>query len=307
MKFIQVPSHLLGRLTVAVTVVMAGMGSVSAHEVWVDNAHTHGGEILKTNLGYGDFPALMPIAKDREHIFKKPMQLISQEGTQDLLQIGEHNYQYQSKSGLAEGSYLVTAEYSPTFWSQNKNGWKQVSMAQMPDATYCEQTRMYGKSVLNVGHDGRDTRVVTKPIGQGLEIVPLDNPANIEVGKPFPLKVFFNGKPLEGETVVATFKGFAPKDPNDHYHKLEPQAFSDTTRPDGSVQLYPWSAGQWKVRVVHKSAYPEPAVCQKLASYATLTFDVGTIEQIHAMYKDDHEHSHHHKHDHKHDEHGHQH
>ena len=42
---------------------MAAMFSLPslAHEVWVDAGHTHGGEILKASLGYGDFPALADI------------------------------------------------------------------------------------------------------------------------------------------------------------------------------------------------------------------------------------------------------
>lgn len=258
----------------------------SAHEVWVDTDYPAENQVLQANLGYGDFPALAPIAEDRQHIFKKPVQLHTPDGKTDLIQSGEYNFHFVSKAPLAKGSYLVTAEYSPTFWSKNKDGWKQENMTTMTDATYCEQTQMYGKKIINVG-GSKDTSFVTKPVGLGLEIVPLDNPAYAKVGIPFPLKVLFNGEPLKGATLVATYKGFAPKDLHDHYHKLEPQAFSDTTRDDGTVQLYPWHAGQWKLRVVHKSDYPNPKECQSLASYATLTFEVGNAEQVKTAYSDD--------------------
>ncbi|MFB2537813.1 MULTISPECIES: DUF4198 domain-containing protein [unclassified Acinetobacter] len=247
-----------------------------AHEVWVEPEHTHGGEILKANLGYGDFPELKPIAADRQHIFKKPLQLVTAQGTEDLIAVkGGQNYQFQTQKAVENGSYLLLAEYSPTFWSENKDGWKQVDMTAMPDAKYCEQTQMYGKNVVNVGHHANSKDIVTKPVGQGLEIVPMDNPANARVGEPFGLKVLFNGEPLANEIVVATFEGFVKKDPNDKVHKLEPQAFSDTTRSDGTVKLYPLRQGFWKVRVVHKSDFPNPQQCQKLASYATLSFVIG--------------------------------
>lgn len=246
-----------------------------AHEVWVDAGHTHGGEMLKAALGYGDFPTLTPIPKEREHIFSKPMQLVSKDGSVDMVQSEKGNIYFTSPKPVEEGSYLVTAQYQPTFWSKNKDGWKQENMKQMPDASYCEQTRMYGKMVINAGHESAFLDPVTKPVGQGLEIIPLDNPANAHIGQPFPLKVLFNGEPLEGETVVATFDGFTKKDPMDKLHKLEPQAFSDTTRPDGTVQLYALRKGFWKIRVVHKTDYPDQKECQKLASYATLTFMIG--------------------------------
>lgn len=257
-----------------------------AHEVWVDTDYPTANQVLRANIGYGDFPALSTIADDRLHIFKKPVQLHTPKGHYNLIKTGKHNFSFKTKKSLPSGSYLLTAEYSPTFWSQNKEGWKQVNMNVMTDATYCEQTQMYGKKVVNIG-GSKSTQFITQPLGQGLEIIPLDNPANARVGKPFPLKVLFNGKPLEGETLVATFKGFAPKDPHDHYHKLEPQAFSDTTRDDGTVQLYPWHAGQWKIRVVHKSEYPNPKECQKLASYATLSIDIGSANEIKKIYADD--------------------
>lgn len=252
-----------------------------AHEVWVDAGHTHGGEILKASLGYGDFPDLADIPEERMHIFKKPMQLIGPEGKIDMVRSEKRNIYFTSPEEIKDGSYLLTAEYSPTFWSKNAKGWKQENLKQMPDATYCEQTRMYGKMVLNAGHESADTAVVTKPVGQGLEIVPQDNPANIIIGEGFPLKVYFNGEPLEGATVVGTFSGFTTKDPNDKIHKLEPQAFSDTTRPDGSLQFYPLRKGFWKLRVVHKSDYPDQSECQKLASYATLTFMVEDAHDHH--------------------------
>lgn len=256
------------------------------HEVWVDTDYPSADAPLNANLGYGDYPTLERITDSRLHIFKKPVQLHSPDGVVDLIHTKKSNVTYRTKAPLHAGSYLLTAEYSPTFWSENKNGWKQVNMKTMTDATYCEQTRMYGKKVVNIG-SSNSAEFISKPLGQGLEIVPLDNPANANINQPFPLKVLFNGQPLEGATLVATFKGFAPKDPHDHYHKLEPQAFSDTTRDDGSVNLYPWHAGQWKLRVVHKSDYPKPDECQKLASYATLTFEVGTPDDIRAAYADD--------------------
>jgi uncharacterized GH25 family protein len=245
-----------------------------AHRVWVTSNHTHGGEVLKAELGYGEFPELEPIAKDRLHIFRKPMQLITERGKEDLQQKGQYNYQYESKKPVKDGSYLVAAEYQPTFWSKNKEGWKQADMKAMPDAEYCEQTRMYGKNVVNVGHDSADTKVVTRPIGHGLEIVPMDNPANIHVGERFKVKVLFNGEPLPNTVLTATFDGFDTSD-RSKTHKVEAQAFYDKTGDDGTVEIIPLRQGFWKANVEHKVDYADQKVCQKLSSYSTLTFQIG--------------------------------
>lgn len=244
-----------------------------AHRVWVETAHTHGGEHLKAELGYGEFPDLEPIAKERLHIFSKPMQLFTEKGKENLVQKGE-NYQYVSKNPVKEGSYLVTAEYQPTFWSKNKAGWKKVNMTEMPDADYCEQTRMFGKNIVNVGHDSADTAVITKQVGQNLEIVPLDNPANVHVGEPFKVKILFKGEPLANKTVTATFDGFDTSD-RSQTHKTEAQAFSDTTADDGTVNIIPLRQGFWKINVEHKADFHDPKVCQKQANYSTLTFQIG--------------------------------
>lgn len=247
--------------------------SAHAHRVWVSTDHTHGGEILKAELGYGEFPEFEPIAKDRLNIFS-PLQLITDKGKQNLVQKGNYNYQYQSKKPIDDGSYLVIAEYKPTFWSKNAMGWKRQSMVDMPDATYCEQTRMYGKNIVNIGHESAQTHIISKPVGHMLEIVPLDNPANIHVGERFKVKVLFKGEPLVNVTLTATFDGFDNSD-RSRTHKMEAQAFSDITTADGTVDIIPLRQGFWKANVEYKTDFPNQKVCQKLATYATLTFQIG--------------------------------
>ncbi len=251
----------------------AGTFAAHAHRVWVSADHTHGGEILKAELGYGEFPNFEPIAQDRLNLFQ-PLQLVTQKGKENLLQKGTHNYQFQSRKPVAEGSYLVLAEYKPTFWSKNANGWKRENITQMPDATYCEQTRMFGKYIANIGHDSAGKDVITRPVGHMLEIVPLDNPANIKVGERFKVKVLFQGEPLPNATLTATFDGFDTSD-RSKTHKVEAQAFSDTTASDGTVDIMPLRQGFWKANIEHKTEFPDQKICQKLANYATLTFQIG--------------------------------
>lgn len=187
------------------------------------------------------------------------------------------NYQFETARPVSEGSFLLLGQYRPTFWSQNAAGWKQQNMTEMKDATYCEQTSMFGKSVVNVGHESTGKDIISRPVGHLLEIVPLENPANIRVGEPFPVQVLFKGEPLPDATLVATFDGFTHRDPADKSHRVEAQAFSDTTRADGRVNIIPLRQGEWKARVVHKTDFPDQAVCQKLAAYATLTFEIGHL------------------------------
>ncbi|AUZ04481.1 MULTISPECIES: DUF4198 domain-containing protein [Vitreoscilla] len=248
--------------------------AASAHEMWAAAKHTHGGEMLQAAIGYGHFPKQEPIVAERLAIFKA-MELVGREGKQTLKQQGK-NYQYVSKKPLKEGSYLLLATYQPTFWSENQQGWKQQSLLQMRDAHYCEQSAMYGKAVLNIGHGVTDNAVISRPVGQMLEIVPLLNPAKVHVGEKMPVQVLFKGEPLAGATLVATFDGFSPRDSNDKSHALGAQAFSDQTDAQGITHIIPLREGHWKAKVVHKADYANLSECQKLAAYATLTFEIGS-------------------------------
>ncbi|STZ77209.1 DUF4198 domain-containing protein [Bergeriella denitrificans] len=245
-----------------------------AHRVWVDAEHTHGGEMLKAELGYGEFPEPMPIARDRLSLFK-PMQLVTAKGRENLVpQRGGANYQFQTKGVVSDGSYIITAEYMPTFWSKNTAGWHRASLTEVPDATYCEQSAMYGKHIANVGHESAGTETITRPVGHRLEIVPLDNPANIRVNGRFKVRVLLDGEPLAGATLTATFDGFDDSDRRAS-HKTEAQAFSDTTDHRGEVDIIPLRQGFWKAAVEYKADYPDPEICRTQAVYSTLTFQIG--------------------------------
>lgn len=259
--------------TLLAALICATTLSAHAHRVWVSADHTHGGEILKAELGYGEFPDFEEIAKERLNIFK-PMVLITDKGKEELVQKGKYNYQFQSKKPVQDGSYLVVGEYQPTFWSKNAAGWKRTNMTEMTDATYCEQTRMYGKHIANVGHESASKDIISKPLGHLLEIVPLDNPANVHVGDKFKVKVLYKGEPLPNVTLTATFDGFDTSD-RSKSHKVEAQAFSDTTNDKGEVDIIPLRQGFWKANVEYKTDFADQKVCQKEATYSTLTFQIG--------------------------------
>lgn len=266
------PTHKALKHIVIVTALLLSSNAY-AHRVWVSAAHTHEGEILKAKLGYGEFPDYEPIAKSRTNIFK-PLTLITEHGAQTLVQAGHQNYEYQSAKPVKDGSYLVVGEYQPTFWSKNADGWARQDMTQMQNATYCEQTRMYGKYIANVGHQSATKDIISRPLGHLVEIVPLDNPANVQVGQPFKVQVLYKGEPLVDVPLTATFAGFDTSD-RSQSHKVEAQAFSDKTDANGVVNIIPLRQGFWKANVEYKTDFADANVCQKEATYSTLTFEIG--------------------------------
>ena len=209
------------------------------------------------------------------HIFK-PLQLTgSSKKTVDMVNKGE-NYQYVSKAALPEGSYWVSATYKPTFWSKNQDGWKQQTLKQLAGSTYCEQSQMFGKSFVQVGNGAVDEAVLTRPIGQELELVPLKNPNEVKAGGILPVKVLYKGEPLVKATVTASSDTLAEMDLESTHDHREPQGFSGKTDKNGVVNVITLIDGLWKIKVVNETDYSDKSVCQQDKAYATLIVPVGT-------------------------------
>lgn len=249
----------------------------SAHELWVsapDRITTD--DVLKADLGYSDyFPTLEAIPGERVQIFK-PLAIHGTDGkTQDMNQKGE-NYQYEAKEKLAVGNYWLSAVYQPTFWSKNKDGWKQQNLTEMPDASTCQQAQMFGKKLLVVGDGAVDVAAISKPIGQNLEIVPLADPTQAKVDERFPVQIYYEGKPLAGATVIATSDTFMAKDLDATRDERPPQAFSGKTDKDGKVSIIPQLEGLWKIKVAHKAPFEDQKTCLEHSNTATLLLPIGT-------------------------------
>ena len=63
---------------------------------------------------------------------------------------------------------------------------------------------MLAKGVINT----QAGDLITKPVGERLELVPLENPVNFKANKPFKIKVLFEGKPLANSAVEGALDGF---------------------------------------------------------------------------------------------------
>ncbi|AHG21430.2 hypothetical protein Z042_18825 [Chania multitudinisentens RB-25] len=247
------------------------IGHTYAHSLWVNalpTAENHG----MVEIGYGDeFPTAEAIPADRLHIFA-PAHLVGENG--DLaLQPGKENYQFVTEKPVTKGSYAAIAIYKPTYWSKNNAGWKQQTKVEMPDALYCEQASMFGKSILNV--DGAtDTAVISQPQGLKLEIIPLANPATIKPGQPLPIQVWYDGKPLKKAAVTATFAGFGDRHEQHGHAHSHAKAFLNHTDSKGKVNVYPLKAGYWVVETEHKLPYADTAKCDESVLASTLTFTI---------------------------------
>ncbi len=239
--------------------VLGVLSMANAHDFWLVGEN---GEKLNVNIGFGhDFPNPEPIDKERANNFEIPV-IFSKSGEKVTLKQKGENYHFEGKK-LKEGTYTVIGEYKPTFWTEDTDGnWSMGKTKQnIKNAKFCRRATMSAKTLINVGA-GDD--FITKPAGQRLEIVPLENPANFKVGEPFKIKVLFEGKPLKFAKIDGTFDGFLK----------EKSAFHATTDLKGESEVLALRGGKWVFKVVHKFPFADPKTCDEETAIASFTFEI---------------------------------
>jgi uncharacterized GH25 family protein len=168
----------------------------------------------------------------------------------------------QSESGLSqEGTYIVAAQRKAGFYTKTAQGGKRRFKKGLDDVIRCSYSHMCMKAVANVG---KGTQVDTV-VGHPIEIVPLQNPANLKVGDYLPIRVLLDGKPCSSE-VFATYMGFS----------TEKNTFAYATKTDkkGHARIRILQHGIWMIKVAHESPFPDPQECDVQSYIGTLTLKV---------------------------------
>ncbi len=90
---------------------------------------------------------------------------------------------------------MISVFFDNGYWLKTTDGWKNISKKMVKEYLESVQSLKYSKAVLS------SSNTVTQPAGMRFEIVPFKNPLAIKVGEKLPIKVFFEGKPLEGASI----------------------------------------------------------------------------------------------------------
>ncbi|RXJ91791.1 hypothetical protein CRV01_01485 [Arcobacter sp. CECT 8983] len=236
--------------------------NLSAHDFWVDSQNNSD---LSFNIGYGhDFPKLEKIPEERLEIFEA-LKITGEKQTIELKKSSTVNYNYELNQKLEDGSYILSGVYKPTYWTKDENfKWFQGKTKDeiKTKATFCEKAHFEAKNIFSIGNKHSD--IITKPIGHKLEIVPLSNPKDYKVGKPFKVKVLFKNRPLKVSAVKATLEGYLKG-------KF---AYYGTTDLRGVTEILPLKAGRWLVKAEVKKELEDKSKCDEEINVATLTFDI---------------------------------
>ncbi len=237
-----------------------------AHDFWAGVEKAEAGQPLVAKIGYGhNFPEGEEIKAENLARFL-PLELQGSKGALTLNPGAEPRLAV-SAAPVPAGTYLLLANGRERFSTRGPEGYTDKPKNEVPGATSCNFGSSHGKAVVNLG-GAAETGLISKPVGQTMEIVPLANPAKIKPGHRFPVKVLFKGKPLPGATVTAYFAGFADKDEHEYF------AFSGNADKEGLVNIIPLKGGLWLAKATFEKNYADPAVCDQERYNATLTFTI---------------------------------
>lgn len=114
------------------------------------------------------------------------------------------------------------------------------------------------KSIVFVDGDSRGFDTLT---GLPLELVPQTDPLAFRAGRPFKVKLLFNGKPLANTLIKAQLKADKPVE------------LTANSNADGNVTFALPSAGMWLFNAVHMEPSSEPGSDWE-SLWASLTFEI---------------------------------
>jgi uncharacterized GH25 family protein len=174
-----------------------------------------------------------------------------------------NEFQYESAKRLAPGTYLGMVKRKEGFSTKTTEGYKQQPRKGLKNVLSSRYIGMYGKAILNVGSPS-GTKVLETPVGDALEFIPLDNPADLKAGDYFQFKLLFKGKPV-AEYVNATYVGFSQEDD---------WAYSTRTNSKGLGEIKILHSGPWILKANHKAPYPDPEEADEYSFTSSLTFEV---------------------------------
>lgn len=229
-----------------------------AHDMWITIDKPQVGQPAHILVGYGH---AFPVNEGTEADKLMPAYLVGTKGRVEC-KAGD-KLDFLSVAPLAEGSYLAVSGRQAQWYTNSPEGSQDKPKNQVPGATQCIRSVKYAKAIFNLGQAAGD---VSQPVGQNLEIVPLANPATLKAGSELPIQVLFEGKPLGGCQIFATFAGFSPES--------NVFAFAAKTDKQGQVKVKAWHPGQWLVLAKHETPFSDPAECDKFYHSAALTFDL---------------------------------
>ena len=147
---------------------------------------------------------------------------------------------------------VVTLVFDSGFWTKTTEGFKNIPKKGVEGVMESFHSLRFSKEIL------RWSDKLAKPVGMEFELVPLKNPLSAKFGGILPVKVFYEGKPLEGAKI---YGGGKRKD-------------ALKTGPDGIANVVIGEVGNHKIGALHKIPLHNNPDADYLVRTTNLTFEV---------------------------------
>jgi len=218
--------------------------SVFAHDIWVEKKDGK----LVVLYGHADknkFESIEPAKIKEINGFDKNGKKMSVKIVQDkdILSIVP-----------AKDLAAVTLFFDGGFFVKTTDGYKHVSKREVKEYIESSHSVKYDKTLFGWN------KKFSKPLGMRLEIVPAKNPFDIKKGQAFPVKVLFEGKPLEGAKIKVKANG-----------KESPTEL--VTNKEGTADIVIEKAGIQKIATRHKIPLKDNPDADDLSIGTALTFE----------------------------------
>lgn len=273
--------------------------SAFAHNLWLNpSGHfPRVGESVDIGIGWGHaYPASRTHQEVKEDTVEEITALDPDGQTVSLESVSASLYRLKVEKA---GVYLVTARIKPGVFTMTPEGRKWANKKEVQNPTKCTAFQISAKTALVVGESDRNLNALT---GQPLELVPLANPSKLAKGASLPVRMLFEGKPLVGAPVKATYAGYGEagsgeaeaRKPAEKREGMEAgkqegtQGKSDeghrgggmvypveTTTDEKGEAIIPVSTGGfWMVSLSHRPPYPDSETCDEYMYNYAFTFQV---------------------------------
>jgi uncharacterized GH25 family protein len=143
-----------------------------------------------------------------------------------------------------EGTHILAGHRKGMIWTQTTQGWKQAGKKGLTGVISSGLYEKFCKTLMTAGTPDDGYKTV---LGQTLEIVPVENPAELRTGDETAFRILYDGKPISTE-VLATYDGFSNR-PGTYAYFTESNA-------EGMAHVQIDHPGTWMVRAEHKMDDP---------------------------------------------------
>ena len=165
-----------------------------------------------------------------------------------------------------KGALILTAIKDGETWSITNEGGKTGARSELEakglKVLRATKNDKYAKAIFNSSHEDKNYKII---LNQPLEIIPLNNPADIKVGDYFNVKILLNGQPYSGP-VWATYDGFVTEYENTYAYYTEAE--------NGEAHIKITAPGFWGIRAYQGGLPGKAGDYDALTLRAFLLFEI---------------------------------